>query len=72
MKITLNYNVSVTFDVDPGEIADALDPDATPAQIEESCDETIDAMAAESPPSRTTYGRAELIAKVTKLLKAAP
>lgn len=70
MKITLNYSTSVAFDIDPEEIVDALDPDATPEQIAASCDESIDVMAAERYPSRTTLGRDELIAKVTKLLKA--
>ena len=71
MKITLNYNVSVTFDIVPSDIVDALDPDATFEQIAACVDETIGEMASDRIPTFTAHGRDGLITKVVKLIEAA-
>ena len=71
MKITLNYSTSITVDINPEEIADALDPDATFEQIAACVDETIGEMASDRIPTYTAHGRDGLITKVVKLIEAA-
>lgn len=66
MKITLSYNASVTFNVDPRDVVDMLNEDASPEDIRQACRESIDYEAQQRWPGYTTHGIAELIAEVTR------
>jgi regulator of protease activity HflC (stomatin/prohibitin superfamily) len=71
MKITLNYNTSITFDISPGDIADALDPNATPADIEAAVTEAIDQEASQRPPGYRPDGKSHLVAAVAAAMRKA-